>query len=151
MPIPSAPASPPDTFLEQYKTYVGDLSSVGSRHSDASKFYVSLLSALTVVQGVAGSVSALQSKLLTFGISVAGILICVLWRFTADSYSKLYRAKLNVIRELEIHLSHPCYKNEWDELQRLRFKPISNFEKWIAILMALLFAVLFAVPFVQSR
>jgi len=138
-----------DTFLEQYKTYVEDLGNLGTRHADTTKFFVSLLSALVVFQSVAGQITGARTHLLAVAGSAAGILICALWGLTAHSYSKLYQAKLGVIRDLETHLSHPCYADEYRTLEELRFTPISKYEKLTSFLMGSLFVVVGAATVFQ--
>ncbi|HEX6370967.1 MAG TPA: hypothetical protein VF006_18755 [Longimicrobium sp.] len=85
-----------------------------------------------------------MSQLLPVAGSAAGILICALWGLTAHSYSKIYRAKLQVIRELEKRLSYPCYADELARLKALGFTPVSRYEKLASILMALLFIAIMA-------
>lgn len=133
------------TVLDQYKVYVDDLGKIGNRHSDASKFFITLLSALLAFQSLTTTSGKLTWIVVVFNAAVpaAGSILCILWIQTTRSYAKLYGAKLIVIRTLETKLSYPCYDEEWNQLKRLGYKPIGGYEQKVSWTLLAVFVVLF--------
>ena len=130
-------------LLEEYKLYIEDLANVGTRHTDTSKFYVSLISALLVFLSLAGPDKPLGfvGDAAVIAISLLAVLLCVFWFLTIRSYSQLYKAKFEVLRDMETDLSYHCFEEEWTRLEEMEFKPVTRLEQAVTLLMTIPFLV----------
>lgn len=130
-------------LIKQYDIYARDLGNIGTRHSQTSSMYVSILSALLVFLSLTGEDKPLGEIGYVAILSVAflGMLICVLWYLHIQSFGCLYRAKFGVLREMEQQLPFHCYKREW-ELLDPKFLFFSRIERFITLILTIPFIIL---------
>jgi len=129
--------------LEVYKIYLVDLGNIGSRHTEANKFYVSLLSVILVVIGLTGGKDAPLSGFVELQQSVAllAISISALWFATIATYARLYRAKFMVLRRLEDELTLTVRPFQAEAQALGKFVHLSMIERLVAVLMTAPFFV----------
>jgi hypothetical protein len=97
--------------LEIYKLLVEMADRVSQRRQSANSFYLTVNTAI-----IGGSAYLSQSTfghIGTWAVSSAGIVICVLWIRSVQSYKSLNAAKFEVITALEERLPISPYKDEW--------------------------------------
>lgn len=136
-----------ETYLEQYKAYLADLGNVGSRYATVSGFYVSVISALLGILAVAES-SKLFGKLETATLIVVcafASCLCIVWSGIIRFYGALFRAKLTVLSRLEEHLSYPCFKEEFATLKGSNVRFLTEWERYVPLILILFFVVLAAI------
>jgi hypothetical protein len=109
-----------ELLLGQYKLYVETAESVTSRRIDASKFYVTLLTALLAVIPFALSrdIPASVTRFVFLAIGASGIALCTTWMFSIHSYRQLNKLKFKVIDEMEERLPFACFRREWELLKQ---------------------------------
>lgn len=138
----STPA-PMELLIEQYKAFIGDLGNIGSRHTQTNTLYVSIISALLVFLSLTESGKALANFDMAgqVAVSLLGIFLCLAWYFHVKSFGYLYKAKFDVLREMEQDLPYSCYKRELDFLDPKFFR-FTKLEGWLTLLLSLPFIVL---------
>jgi hypothetical protein len=109
--------------LEQYKAYIGDLGNIGSRHSAANTFYLTIVSALFGLLALTKPEAADGSNLIVrIGACLFGIFLCVVWSSTLRYFANLYHAKFDVLRAIEKHAAmkdgYKIYAEEWELLKK---------------------------------
>ena len=104
-----------DVCLEQYKAYLSDLGNIGSRYA-------------TVQTGT------------LMIVCLFSIALCVVWALTIHFYQRLFRAKFEVLKAMEINLAYQCFEEEYRQLQP---KPLLlSIEGKIPLLLSLFFFAL---------
>jgi hypothetical protein len=140
------PPTPPNVILEQYKTYIGDLGNIGSRHTQTNTWYVSILSALLVFATLTTNSVALGSQAgnaTRAAVALLGILLSVVWRFHSQSFGHLYKAKFDVLREMEVEAQmFPCYESELQHLSESKYFHLTRIERWLILALAIPFVCL---------
>lgn len=133
-------------LLDQYKAYVADVGNIGARQAQTNTWYVSILSALLVFLGLTSTAGALKDFDMAVRAAVAllAILICGMWRVHARSFGLLYKAKFDVLREMEAMLPFACYTREWELLQNSRYSFFTAIEGRITRAIMIPFVLLFA-------
>ena len=126
------------SVLEIYKVLIDMADKVSQRRQNANNFYLSVNTAIM------GASAYLSSS--TFGganvfvISVAGLLVCLLWKRNIDSYKDLNSGKFHVIGEIEKSLPVAAFTAEWAVLQRgekqSRHRPFHSVEIWVPYIFA---------------
>ena len=103
-------------LIEQYKAYLQDVGNIGARHAQTNTLYVSILSALLVFLSLtAGDKSALgqMNCPAQMAAGLVAIMLCLAWFAHIKSFGYLYKAKFDVLRELEEKgLPYACYQKE---------------------------------------
>jgi hypothetical protein len=114
----SAGAGPKDEsqagYVEQYKAYMADLASLGSRYSTSQSFYFTMVAALLGVIAVKTDGSLGKTLTPVFAVVMLFIAgICYVWRSEVLFYNGLFYKKFTVLKELEqkAHL-HPAFSRE---------------------------------------
>lgn len=98
----------------QYQMYVEMAEALVDRRADANKFYLSLNTALVGAAGVAATQPlGLDLQWVTISLSLAGILLCVIWRAILVSQRQIMGLKFEVIHEMEAQLPFQPYAREW--------------------------------------
>lgn len=145
------PPQPPSGLLEQYKSYISDVTGVGTRHTQANTWYVSLLSALLVIIGLTNKQGALGDigPLARAAVALLGILLCLAWHMHVRSYGLLYKAKFEVLREMEKALAFPVYQRELERLTASRYFFFTRIEMIMTLLLAAPFVLILAVTLKQ--
>src|SRR2546427_1680908 len=137
-------------LLEEYKLFVETSETVIARRQAANTFFLSANSALLAALGVLSQTSLATevARLAFIGLGVAGILLCVEWRVLIQSYRQLNTGKFRIIHLLERHLPASLFRAEWIALgegkDAKKYKPVTNVERIIPLLLILLFVVLVA-------
>jgi hypothetical protein len=104
------------SVVDIYKVLIDMADKVSQRRQNANNFYLSVNTAIT---GAAAYLSATgNSSANIFIISLAGFLVCLLWKRNIDSYKDLNKGKFFVIHEIEKALPIAAFTAEWDVLQR---------------------------------
>lgn len=131
-------------LAQQYKTYVADLGRIGDRKAQTCRFYVSILSALLVFLSLTGEDKPLAhiDSLAQAALSLLSIALCVVWYFNIESFRYLFKAKFDVLREMEMSLSYPCFKREAEILFNSKFKRFTVLQRYIPVLLAIPFLVI---------
>lgn len=133
--------------IEQYKSYLQDLSSIGTRHETARGFYLSILTALLAFLALAGNDGPLHNigSHLFIVIGVGAIAICALWFLHTLSFAALYQAKIKRLKAMEETLPFRNFAAEYDDLlQDWRYVRLTTVERWVAFVFVILFAVTLA-------
>lgn len=136
-------------LIEQYKIYVELTDRVSSRRVDASKFYVSVLTALLVVIPFAvdqNTPTNLRRPMFLI-LGLLGLALCLLWMLNIRSYSQLNRLKFSIITQMEKQLPFPCYQKEWQLLGQEgknspKYVRLSKVEAFVPMFLAIPFFVL---------
>jgi hypothetical protein len=135
------------SLLEIYELLVDMADKVSQRRQNANNFYLSVNTAITgasaylsVGQNAAGSIVV---------ISIAGLVVSLLWKRNIDSYKDLNSGKFHVITDLEKALPISPFTAEWNVLQRgknaKRYRPFHAVE----VLVPFVFAGVHLVQFVR--
>jgi hypothetical protein len=146
----NSPQNPDDgrraDYLEQYKSYLQDLGNIGDRHQNCRQFYLSVVSALFVFLSMAGKdgvLKVVEGPVRTL-VGVVGIVLCIVWIMHMQSFGAIYKAKFDVLREMEnqCNLFH-VFDEEWKHLKRdSRFMLLTLIDSVIPVLFAALFVAL---------
>ncbi len=100
-PPTQATATPP--YIEQYKAYLGDLGSIGTRYATSNGFYLSVVTALLgiLTYTKAGEAFVGSQPYLAVAVPLFAILVCWIWWRTLAFYRNLFLAKFEVLRKME--------------------------------------------------
>jgi hypothetical protein len=112
------------TILELYKTAVEMADRTSARRAGANSFFLTLNTALAAVVGIASSARKPppQAKLPSFDgfglvvVSVAGIVLALVWWLLLRYYRRLNAAKFQVINAMEERLPVKPFSDEWGVL-----------------------------------
>jgi len=132
-------------FFELYKLYVELTDKVSQRRGQANMFFLSILSTFIGLTGFLylslHSGTFYQASAI-FMVCIFGILMCVVWYFTINSYKQLNKIRFTVIEEMEQYLVFNCYSREWQLLKekKLKYHRLSRIEKFVPLL--------FMIPFI---
>jgi hypothetical protein len=101
-------------ILEIFKLLVEMADRVSQRRQAANSFY---LSVNTGIVGASAYLDTLRPEWANgCAISVAGLLVCVVWYWNIASYKTLNSAKWEVINDLEQSLPAQPFQSEWSRL-----------------------------------
>ena len=134
MPTPSSRESAGDTSLalEQYKLAVDMADRLAGRRQSANAFFLSVVSALTVVSGV----EIVSTQPWTSVLSVITMIVCFMWWRMLDSYRHIADAKFKVIHEIERGLPFAMFADEERHYSSTkRYKPLSRIEQAVPVLL----------------
>ena len=134
-------------LLEQYKLFVETVEQVTDRRLNASNYFLTLNAFLISLFGVLANFSgtgSLGSKIWSFLVPVAGLLICITWVTIIKSFRQLNSGKFKVIHELETVLPAALFNAEWTVLERGRGK-IYTRTTLVEVLVPRIFAGLYIV------
>lgn len=135
------PSSPP--YLEQYRAYLQDVGNIGTRYATSNGFYLSIVTALLGVLALsqAGAPSNLQ-LLLRITVPFFAVAICWIWAKTLRFYKHLFKAKFDVLREIEVAGGlFPGMKREAELFTESKGQWLTKNERRVPILLALPFVV----------
>jgi hypothetical protein len=135
--VAEVPSAVQHIAMDQYRLYVDLTDRLSQRRQTASSFFISATTAVVAVLGYANNARA---QLL---VSVAGMILCVLWWRIIKSYRDLNRARFAVIYAIETLLPIRPYTAEWDYVGRGQssgfYKSVSGVEAYVPMLFFLLF------------
>ena len=134
-------------LLEQYKSLVGDVASIGTRYATANGFYLSVLTALLGVLAYVGAGKPIDTTSYPVIMLVAAfaVVICFIWHSTIVYYGKLFGAKFAVLKHIESNLSVQVYAREDEELTRRSAGRLTDKEVWVPRVLGTFFSVVFLI------
>ncbi|MEE2522396.1 RipA family octameric membrane protein [Pseudarthrobacter sp. J47] len=122
---------PEQPTLELYKLAVEMADRVSARRGTANQFYLSLETLILgapIMAQYLGSNSVAHPELLT-ALSVAGVLVAIVWWLQLRSYRELNSAKFKVINEIEDHhFEVKVFRQEWLDVSGHEKLPIGGHE-----------------------
>lgn len=128
------------SVVDIYKVLIDMADKVSQRRQNANNFYLSVNTAIT---GAAAYLSATgNSSANIFIISLAGFVVCLLWKRNIDSYKDLNHGKFFVITEIEKALPIAAFTAEWDFLQRGENKKLYRPFHVVEVLVPFIFAAI---------
>lgn len=146
--IPEAPPYPAQEkyqahLLDQYKLYVEMADRVSSRRQTANSYFLSVNSAILAFVGY---VTDSDSGGYLWLLSVAGMVLSVLWFQIITSHRDLNTAKFKIIHQIEQRLPLSLYDAEWNAMGRGKnptlYRPLSHIERFVPwVFLALHFYV----------
>ena len=122
--------------LEIYKLYLEMADRISSRRERANTFFLTLN---TAIVGFVGYVNLSDKPFedahwITL-ISIAGIILSLLWQGMIRSYKNLNTAKFQVVHQIEKSLPLRPYDAEWVFVgggeDKKRYNPFTHIEQWI--------------------
>jgi hypothetical protein len=124
------------SVVDIYKVLIDMADKVSQRRQNANNFYLSLNTAIT---GAAAYLSATtQPAQNVLIISIAGFVVCLLWKRNIDSYKDLNAGKFHVITEIERCLPIAAFSFEWDTLKRgeekSHYRPFHTVERLVPMI-----------------
>jgi hypothetical protein len=140
---PAPPASGPP--VEQYKAYLQDVGNIGTRYTTSNGFYLSVITALLGILTLMkpGEGLADLQLILRIAVPIFAIGLCFVWRHTLLFYSAIFKAKFDVLREIEkTYGLFPAYSRERDVFTGKTW--LLENEALIPICLALPFVVILA-------
>ena len=126
------------TKLDLYwSSYTEQANEITSKRQTLNSIY------LTLEAGLVGF-SVAYLKLIGLFLSIAGLLLCVVWIMSIISFKKLNSAKFEIIFRLEerINVSINPYKLEWDILQKKKYIKFTTLELITTVLISCIFVVI---------
>ena len=131
--------SPSPNVIEQYKVKLMDLGNIGSRQASMTAYYASIVSALVGVFAFKDrSLSEIDLSVLIM-ICGAGFLVSVLWFASLTFFRALFRAKLQVLKDIEKTLPFHTFEQEFELMK----KSGNASWLWIERLVPAVFALFF--------
>jgi predicted RND superfamily exporter protein len=113
-----------ELVLAFYKPYLDDLAQIGDHHETIRAFYLTLVTTVFGFLTLTGKDGLLENlpRLVLGLVALVGIAICVLWFFHMLSFSQIFTAKFEVLRELEerVRLDVKPFKLEHEILEKER-------------------------------
>lgn len=132
------PADKRQAAFEQYKLYLDLTDRLSQRRQSVGSFFVTVTTAVVAILGYAKHERAFIT------VSVAGLLLSVLWWRIIESYRKLNRARFEIIYAMETLLPLKPYTAEWDFVGRGAnskfYESVSSIEAYVPLLFFVLFA-----------
>jgi hypothetical protein len=126
-PEPKPPQATSPQAIEQYKAKLSDLGNVGSRQTAMTTYYVSIVSALFGVLAFKEKALSQIDTIVLFMVCGAGFFVSALWFYSLSFFRGLFRAKLNVLEEIEEALPFQTFRREFDQMRQ------SGITSWIWI------------------
>lgn len=143
-------------LIEQYKTYLATSEDLLTRRQNTSNFYTtlntSIITILITIASVILGVSSISNNLLivsivTFFVSIIGVLLNINWLSLLESYGRLNSAKMQVITEMEKSLPANVYDTEWkimsEKLYDRKYTSFTSIEKRLPFFFILMFSLFF--------
>lgn len=136
-------ANPPSpNSIEQYKAKLTDLGNIGSRQASTTAYYASIVSALVGVFAFKDrSLSEIELSVLSM-ICGAGFLVSVLWFSSLTFFRSLFRAKLQILKDIEKTLPFQTFEQEFELMKRSGNASWLWIERLVPAVFALFFLVL---------
>lgn len=130
--------------LEQWKTCVEMANCNSEKRNNSNNIFITINVAILAVLSFSIEYKSLM-------LSLAGICICFLWIYTLNSYSKLSKAKYDIINEIEKQLPLSPFLHEWKKLnQDKKYIKLTSIEKVIPILFIALYFISIFIPVVKK-
>ena len=140
LPAPPAPEPPNPQVIEQYKAKLTDLGNLGTRQTAMTTYYVSILSALLGVFAFKDRALAEIDPAIVLAIAVPGVLVSLLWYSGVAFFRNLFRAKLQVMEEMEKVLPFQTFSAEFAKMKASGRASWLWWERFAPLIFAALFA-----------
>lgn len=131
-------------ILTVYQLCVEMADRVSARRQTANSFYLSVNSLLLAAFAFWGG--AVVGKFEVILVSVAGLLLCVMWQRNIHSYADLNSGKFSIINALEEMLPVGAFSEEWEVLDRgknsRKFRPFHRVEQIVPAIFGVLYIAL---------
>lgn len=130
--------------LEQWKTCIAEANGISEKRNSANNIFITLNTALFAV-----ITFSLDYKSIL--LSVIGIVICILWICTINSYKKLNSVKYEIINEMESKLPLAPFTSEWDRLNnKHKYLRLTKIEKFIPWMFIVLYSISILYPVIKG-
>ncbi len=128
------------TVLEQWKTCVEMANSNTEKRNNSNNIFITINSALLAVITFSFDYKSLL-------LSVVGIIICILWIKTIDSYKSLSSVKYHIVNEIEKKLPLTPFAFEWEKLNNhYKYIGLTKIEKFMPKVFIALFSIAIICP-----
>lgn len=105
-------------LLEIYKLQVEMTDRLSSRRGTMNQYYSGILSALLGLIAILNGIDLIHMDSITnILIGSIGLMICIIWKISIQSYNRLSYSKFKLLSEIEDNLAFQFYKKEWDILK----------------------------------
>ncbi|HET8574599.1 MAG TPA: hypothetical protein VFM02_00300 [Candidatus Paceibacterota bacterium] len=135
-----------EQYFEQYKLYVNSMEKISDRRESVNKQFLALNSAILVLVGLVLKNTSVHQSLFLVGLSLLGMLICIVSWFLLTSYKQLNTGKFKIIHEIEQKLPLQLYKSEWEALgegkNKKKYFPFSHVERLVPVIFALAYLLI---------
>ena len=108
-------------LIEIYKLLAGLADSVSRQRGTANRFYMLVLSGLSVLfSAFLQRKNGVSLEWLMIGFGALGTSLAIAWFIVIRSFRQLNSGKFKALQELEEKLVYPFFKREWDLLEEGR-------------------------------
>lgn len=129
-------------ILDQYKAYLGDLSSIGTRLTTMTTYYVSITTGLIGVLSLKEKQIAQIDQLIVVFVCITGCLVSALWFVGIRFFRSLFRAKFFVITEMEKLLPAQPFTQESRKFLEYNKRGWLKLEQYVPVVFAVLFIII---------
>jgi hypothetical protein len=138
-----ADKSPPEIRVDLFKAYLEDLGRVGGRHETLRQFYLSVISALATILGLAGKDGILKGvHEAAVVVGLVGVLIGVAWFLHMGRFADIFSAKGETLEDLESDLPAKLFTTERAKLKGGQYLRLTSVDQVVAFCFIVLFAAL---------
>ena len=154
-----------EELVEIYKLHVGLTNHVSNRRITTNRFYLVVLSGLTIVfstlirygpllqhkngESSKNLLSEVDLEWFIVGLGMLGLSLSWAWYMSIDSYLQLNSRKFHVLKKLENKLEYKFFKCEWKALGEKRnnktYRQLSGIETSVPVIFFFCFTALFAI------
>lgn len=129
--------------LEQWKTCVEMANSNTEKRTNSNNIYITINAALLAVISF-----SLDYKSII--LSAIGMIICIAWVITINSYKKLSSVKYHIVNEIECQLPLKPFTFEWKKLNsEVKYLGLTKIEKVIPWLFFTVYGISILIPAVK--
>ena len=129
---------PNEIELEQYKIFIESTEKNSDRRITQNNIYLTIN--LAFISYICTQNLDFKNNLV---VLIVGLIICAIWFFTIDNYSKRNKVKFDIINESGYGR---LYKEEWKKMSILR--PLTFYEKISSIIFVLFYIALFIIKII---
>ena len=130
-----------EIVLTQWQTCVEMANSVSQRRDTMNNIFVTLN--LATIAAI-----SLICDIKTIGLSIMGVLLCVVWIFFIGNYKELNKEKFIIINQLEKSLPNSPFSDEWEALKcNKKYKDSTCIEKFIPAGFCIVYVAIIIISF----
>ena len=131
------------TVLEQWKVCVEMANANTEKRTNSNNIFITINAALLAVVSF-----SLEYKSII--LSVVGMVVCVVWLCSIESYKKLSSVKYHIVNEIEQRLPLKPFTYEWFTLKNeKKYLGLTKIEKTLPFLFILLYVISIILPVVK--
>ena len=133
---------PEERELTIYKAYLDDLGRLGGRHETVRAYYLTAVTALATLVGLTSPTGALADTRdkVQLAIGVGGALLALTWSAHMRSFGVYFKAKREVLAELEEGWSLKPFASEVSKTSKQRYYRVSYVDHLVAAAFFVIFA-----------